>query len=154
MSFDAADCSNALQATRQDHAVLSDGEKEGSPAGRGVHPAGALHASGSLIRRGSHPDFCPPAKEGIVLSFEDDRGERVDLEFLGLLIREESRFGFFFPISDDAPALSSGELVLLEVTALDEEGQAASFELVDDPVIAAEAYDAFREATKDIYRFA
>ena len=84
----------------------------------------------------------------------DEKGERVELEFLGLVLKGESSFGFFFPIDDEHPATSSGEVVVLEVTEVDEEGQPASFELVDDEVIAAEAYADFQEAAKDLYDFA
>ena len=45
-------------------------------------------------------------------------------------------------------------MVLLEVTALDEDGQTGAFELVDDEVIAAEAYADFQVAAKDLYDFA
>ena len=114
----------------------------------------SVTATPASIRQGSHPDFCPPTEEGVVFVFEDEKGGLVELEFLGLLIHGQSRFGFFFPVTPDEPALSSGELVVLEVTSLDAEGQPSSFELVEDPVIASEVYDAFREATRDIYRFA
>ena len=36
---------------------------------------------------------------------------------------------------------------------LDEEGQPCEFELLDDEEIAAQIYDEFREATKDLYDF-
>ena len=51
------------------------------------------------------------------------------------------------------PAGSSGEVLILEVTDLDEEGQPCEFELLDDEEIAAQIYDEFREATKDLYDF-
>lgn len=85
--------------------------------------------------------------------FEDEQGEHIDLEFLGLILDGETRFGFFFPVSEDAPALSSGAIVVLEVTELDEEGQPASFELIEDDAVAEKAYDEFRVATEDLYRF-
>ena len=88
-----------------------------------------------------------------MFTFEDEKGEHVDLEFLGLILHGEARYGFFFPITEDAPAGSSGEVVMLEVTELDEEGQPAAFELVEDEGIANEVYADFKEATKDIYRF-
>ncbi len=56
-------------------------------------------------------------------------------------------------MSEDAPAGSSGEIVVLEVTELDEDDQPAAFELVEDESIATEAYEVFREATKDLYDF-
>ena len=62
-------------------------------------------------------------------------------------------FGFFFPVDEDDPAGSSGEVLILEVTDLDEEGQPCEFELLDDEEIAAQIYDEFREATKDLYDF-
>ena len=105
------------------------------------------------VREGSAPNFCPPVEEGVTFAFQDERGDELNLEFLGLILKDDRRYGFFFPVDDDNPALSSGEVVLLEVTELDEEGQPAEFELVDDEAIAREVYDDFKEATKDLYRF-
>lgn len=106
------------------------------------------------IREGSAPNFAPPVEEGITFTFEDEKGDTQELEFLGLILHEDRRYGFFFPVDDDHPAKSSGEVLILEVTELDEEGQPAEFELVEDEAIAQEVYDDFREATKDLYRFA
>ena len=106
------------------------------------------------MRQGSAPNFCPPVEEGVTLEFVDERGDAVTLEFLGLVLKGESSFGFFFPVDDEHPATSSGEVVVLEVTEVDEDGQPCSFELVDDEVIAAEAYADFQEAAKDLYDFA
>ena len=106
------------------------------------------------MREGSAPNFCPPTEEGVVVSLQDEKGVQTDLEFLGLVLHGGRRYGFFFPISDDEPALSSGEVVLLEVTELDEDGQPAAFELVDDEAIAAEVYADFQRAAKDLYDFA
>ena len=105
------------------------------------------------MREGSAPNFCPPTEEGVIVSLEDERGERVDLEFLGLVLHGDRRYGFFFPVSEDAPALSSGEVVCLEVTELDEDGQPAAFELVYDEGIAEEAYADFQQAARDLYDF-
>ncbi len=105
------------------------------------------------MRQGSAPNFCPPTEEGITFTFEDEEGERVDLEFLGLVLHEDRRYGFFFPVSEDAPACSSGEVVLLEVTELDEDGQPAAFELVEDESIANQVYADFKQAAKDLYDF-
>ncbi len=105
------------------------------------------------MRQGSAPNFCPPVEEGLTVVFEDEGGDQVELEFLGLVIHEGRRYGFFFPVSDDEPVGSSGEVVALEVTELDEDGQPSAFELVEDESIAQEAYEAFREATKDLYDF-
>ena len=105
------------------------------------------------MREGSAPNFCPPVNEGDVFEFEDEKGDVVSLEFLGLVLHNERRYGFFFPVSPDEPALSSGEVVLLEVTDVDEEGQPTEFEFVDDEAIAAEAFAAFREAAQDLYDF-
>ena len=106
------------------------------------------------VREGSAPNFCPPVEEGVTFAFQDERGDELNLEFLGLILKDDRRYGFFFPVDDDNPALSSGEVVLLEVTELDEDGQPAEFELVDDEAIAQEVYADFMEATKDLYRFA
>lgn len=105
------------------------------------------------VRTGSAPNFCPPVEEGITFTMEDERGDETVMEFLGLILHNGRRYGFFFPVTEDAPAKSSGEVVLLEVTELDEEDQPAAFELVVDEAIATEVWDDFREATKDIYRF-
>jgi hypothetical protein len=105
------------------------------------------------IREGSAPNFCPPVEEGQVFVFEDEKGELLNLEFLGLVIDGDTRFGFFFPVDDENPALSSGAVVCLEVVEVDEDGQPAAFELVEDEGVAREAYKLFAEATKDLYRF-
>ena len=105
------------------------------------------------MRQGSAPNFCPPVEEGLTIVFEDEQGEQSELEVLGLNIHQDRRYGFFFPVSEDAPAGSSGEIVVLEVTELDEDDQPAAFELVEDESIATEAYEVFREATKDLYDF-
>ena len=102
------------------------------------------------IRTGSAPNFCPPTEEGVIISLQDEKGDGLDLEFLGLVLHEGKSYGFFFPVDSDNPALSSGEVLLLEVTELDEEGQPAAFELVEDEAIAAED---FKQATADLYRF-
>lgn len=105
------------------------------------------------IREGSSPNFAPPVEEGIVFQFEDEKDDIESLEFLGLVLHNDHRYGFFFPVEEDLPAGSSGEVLILEVTELDEEGQPASFELLVDEGVAQEVYDVFVEATKDIYRF-
>ena len=106
-----------------------------------------------LLREGSAPNFCPPVTEGDVFEFEDENGDVVALEFLGLVLHNGRRYGFFFPISEDEPALSSGEVILLEVTDVDDEGQPLEFEYIDDEAIAAEAFEAFKVAAKDLYDF-
>ncbi len=106
------------------------------------------------IRQGSAPNFAPPVQEGAVFGFEDENGAVLECEFLGLIIHNERRYGFFFPIDDSVEIGASGTVVILEVVALDEEGQPSEFELVTDEAIAEEVYNDFREATKDIYRFA
>lgn len=107
-----------------------------------------------MVREGSAPNFCPPTEEGITLTFADEKGDQVEMEFLGLVLLGERSYGFFFPVDEDHPATSSGEVVVLEVTELDDEGQPEAFELVTDEAIAAEAYAAFQEAAKDLYDFA
>ena len=105
------------------------------------------------MRYGSAPNFAPPEQEGQIFAFEDEKGEVVELEFLGLILMNEARYAFFFPVSEDAPAMSDGEVVLLEVVALDEEGQPSDFELVTDEATANAAWEAFKEASKDLYDF-
>ena len=89
----------------------------------------------------------------MVFAFEDERGDVVNLEFLGLVLMNEARYGFFYPVDDEHPALGSGEVVLLEVTSLDDEGQPDSFEVVADEAVAAAAYEAFRQAASGLYDF-
>lgn len=105
------------------------------------------------VRTGSAPNFCPPVEEGVTISVQDENGDSLELEFLGLILKDERSYGFFFPIDDDNSALSSGEVVLLEVVSTDDEGQPAEFELVDDESIASEIYEAFKLATSDLYSF-
>lgn len=105
------------------------------------------------MREGSAPNFCPPVEEGVVFTFQDEAGDQVNLEFLGLILHGDRSYGFFFPVDEDNPACSSGEVVLLEVTSVDEEGQPEDFELVTDEAIAAEVYEDFKAATKDLYDF-
>ncbi len=105
------------------------------------------------MRTGSNPNFCPPVEEGTVFSLEDENGDTVSLEFLGLVLHGGRRYGFFFPVTEDEPALSSGEVVILEVTAVDDEDQPEEFELVDDDAIADEVYGVFREVAADLYDF-
>lgn len=107
-----------------------------------------------MVREGSAPNFCPPTEEGVTLTFADEKGDQVEMEFLGLVLLGERSYGFFFPVDEDHPATSSGEVVVLEATELDDEGQPEAFELVTDEAIAAEAYAAFQEAAKDLYDFA
>ena len=106
------------------------------------------------MREGSAPNFCPPIKEGETFTFEDENGDTVNLEFLGLILHEGRRYGFFFPVTECAPACSSGEVVLLEVVELDDDGQPAAFELVEDEAIAREVYEDFQRATRELYDFA
>ena len=105
------------------------------------------------MRQGSAPNFCPPVEEGLVYELEDENGDVVELEFLGLIIHNDRRYGFFFLVTEEEPALSSGEVVVLEVTAVDEEGQPEELELVEDEAIAEEVYQAFKVAAKDLYDF-
>ena len=113
-----------------------------------------MHADADTqIREGSAPDFSPPVEEGVCLTFQDERGDTVQLEFLGLLLHGDARYGFFFQVDEDMPALSSGEVVVLEVTSLDEDGQPDAFEFVEDEAIVRDAYEQFKQATKDLYQF-
>ena len=72
---------------------------------------------------------------------------------LGLIIHNDRRYGFFYAIGDGEEAGGSGEVTILEVTEFDEDGQPAAFELVMDDAIAAEVYEDFKVATKDLYDF-
>ena len=106
------------------------------------------------VREGSHPDFCPPAEEGVTLVFRAEAGETVNLEFLGIVILDGREYGFFFPVDEGHPALSSGEVIVLEVLETDKDGIPESFELVEDEELAQCAYEKFQAATKDLYQFA
>ncbi len=106
-----------------------------------------------MIRTGSAPNFCPPTEEGITLVLSDENGDKVELEFLGLILHNDHRYGFFFPVDENNPPCSSGEVVVLEVTELDDEDQPSAFELVEDDGIASEVYEEFQKATQGLYRF-
>ena len=105
------------------------------------------------MRTGSAPNFCPPVEEGMVYELEDENGDVVSLEFLGLVLQDGHRFAFFFEVTEDEPALSSGDVVLLEATAVDDEQQPVEFAYVDDEDVAAAAFEAFKVAAKDLYDF-
>ncbi len=105
------------------------------------------------IRYGSSPDFCPPTEEGVTICVQDENGDVVELEFLGLLLKDDRKYAFFFPIDQENAALSSGEVILLEVLATDDDGQPSEFELVEDEVIANQVYDAFKQASAHLYSF-
>lgn len=105
------------------------------------------------MRTGSDPNFCPPVEEGLVYTLQDENGDEVSLEFLGLVLYEQRRFGFFFPVSEEEPALSSGEVIVLEVVALDDEGQPDEFEWVDDDALADQVYEVFKRVAADLYDF-
>lgn len=106
------------------------------------------------IREGSAPNFCPPTEEGITISLADENGDELTLEFLGLLLQDGFKYGFFFPVDESHAALSSGEVLILEVVDEDEEGQPSEFELVEDEALLQSLYAAFQAATKDLYQFA
>lgn len=105
------------------------------------------------MRQASDPDFAPPVEEGAIYSFQDEAGEVVNLEFLGLILHNDRRYGFFFPTAQDGVATEGGEVVILEVTALDDDDQPESFELLIDEGIAAEVYEKFKRATAGMYDF-
>ena len=89
----------------------------------------------------------------MTVSLEDDKGAVTEFEFLGMVILDGSSYGFFFPLDDGSRPLDSGEVVVLEAIGFDDDGQPDEFELVEDEDAAVRAYERFRVATKDIYRF-
>lgn len=103
------------------------------------------------MRQASDPDFAPPVEEGMIYAFQDEKGETVNLEFLGLVLHNGRRYGFFVPDTehDEAP----GEVMILEVTVLDEDDQPEAFELLVDEAIAAEVYEKFKRITAGMYDF-
>jgi uncharacterized protein YrzB (UPF0473 family) len=105
------------------------------------------------MRQASSPIFAPPVEEGAIYTLQDEDGELVNLEFLGLILHNDRRYGFFFPVQDGQSSSDGGEVVILEVTALDEEGQPEEFELVLDEAIAQEVYNKFKQATSGMYDF-
>lgn len=115
------------------------------------------------MRQASDPDFAPPVEEGVVFAFQDENGELSSFEFLGLILHNDRRYGFFLPVEGEEDASGTGasgsgpasnEVVILEVTALDDEGQPETFELLVDEAIAAEVYEKFKHATAGMYDFA
>lgn len=105
------------------------------------------------VRKGSAPNFCPPTEEGVTIAVRDEKGDSLELEFLGLVLLDGRSYGFFFSVDEQNAALSSGEVMLLEVVETDDDGQPAGFELVEDEAVAGEVYEEFKRATKDLYRF-
>lgn len=105
------------------------------------------------MRQGSAPNFAPPVEEGMTFTFEDERGDTIELEFLGLLIHQGTRYGFFFPVTPESPATSSGEVVIMEVTELDDDDQPSAFEFLEDEATALMVYEEFKKATADLYEF-
>lgn len=106
------------------------------------------------MREGSAPNFCPPVEEGLTLAFEDEKGDRIDLEFLGLILHGGRSYGVFFPFEEaDDIGTGGGEVIILEVAECDDDGQPFAFELVEDPGVAAEVFEDFKVATKDLYDF-
>lgn len=107
------------------------------------------------MRTGSAPNFAPPTEEGMVMSFQDEKGDMTHFEFLGILIHENKSYGFFFPVAEgqDHGTGESGELVILEVSEFDEDGEPCGFELVEDVALLQEVYKDFANATKDLYDF-
>lgn len=103
------------------------------------------------MRQASDPDFAPPVEEGMIYAFQDEKGEVVNLEFLGLILHNERRYGFFVPRADEDDA--TGEVMILEVTALDDEDQPEAFELLVDEAIATEVYEKFKRVTAGMYDF-
>ena len=87
----------------------------------------------------------------MIYAFQDEKGETINLEFLGLILQNDRRYGFFVPDveHDEAP----GEVMILEVTAFDEDDQPEAFELLVDEAIAAEVYEKFKRVTAGMYDF-
>ncbi len=89
----------------------------------------------------------------MTIAVRDEKGDSLELEFLGLVLLDGRSYGFFFPVDEQNAALSSGEVMLLEVVETDDDGQPSGFELVEDEAVAGEVYEEFKRATKDLYRF-
>ena len=87
----------------------------------------------------------------MIYAFQDEKGETVNLEFLGLILHNNRRYGFFVPDAEHYEA--PGEVMILEVTALDEDDQPEAFELLVDEAIAAEVYEKFKRITAGMYDF-
>jgi hypothetical protein len=54
------------------------------------------------MRQASDPDFAPPVEEGMIYAFQDEKGETINLEFLGLILHNDRRYGFFVPDAEHA----------------------------------------------------
>ncbi len=99
----------------------------------------------------SAPNFCPPTEEGVTISLEDENGVATTFEFLGSIIHDAREFGFFFPVLDEDEF--TGEVVILEILAYDDDDQPSEFELLEDEDLADDVYEEFREAAGDLYDF-
>ena len=97
-----------------------------------------------------HPISHPRLKRASFLPLKTSRATRSISNSWALSF---TTIGFFYAIGDGEEAGGSGEVTILEVTEFDEDGQPAAFELVMDDAIAAEVYEDFKVATKDLYDF-
>ncbi len=97
-----------------------------------------------MVREGSAPNFCPPTEEGVTITLQDERETRSSWSFSASFCTTAAATAFSSPVDEDSPACSSGEVVLLEVTELDEDGQPSAFELVYDEAVAREVYEDFK----------
>ena len=74
------------------------------------------------MRQASDPDFAPPVEEGMIYAFQDEKGETINLEFLGLILHNDRRYGFFVPDAEHEFAvqllLRENELIRKSHTSL------------------------------------
>ncbi|MGN0301621.1 MAG: DUF1292 domain-containing protein [Anaerotardibacter sp.] len=104
------------------------------------------------MREGSAPNFAPPVEEGLLITLQDEKGDLVVFEFLGLILHNGSRYGFFVE-SDEEGNSNDEAIIILEVTELDEDDQPAGLEMIEDEALLNELFEQFKEATKDLYDF-
>ena len=61
-----------------------------------------------MVREGSAPNFCPPTEEGVTITLQDERGDEVELEFLGLILHNDRSYGFSSPSMRRTPRVRRG----------------------------------------------
>ena len=100
-----------------------------------------------------HSQFFPAIDEGICYEFDSEDGCISNFEYLGYVCHDEKNYAFFFPITEETPVGSSGDVSILEVTEFDEDEMPACFNNVEDELLSLEIYEVFKLLTEDYFEF-
>ena len=85
-------------------------------------------------------------EESSVLTFVDENGEEVTMEYLDCIEYQGKEYLALLPTEED-----SNEVVILEVEPVDDENE--NYLTVEDDAILDAVYDIFKENYKDILTF-